>query len=91
MSVMLILKIPTLVKVQPKETSTLEVIKEKGKNIAKLFSKERLLHKALSKFRVYVLRLENKTSDLLSNLRQKSSEKKDQFTEDYWSKVKKKK
>jgi len=91
MSVMLFLKVPILVILTPEESSSLKKIKERGQGIVKLLSKERITHKVLSKFRVLALKTENKTSDLLSDLRQKSIEKKTKFTEDYWNKLRKKK
>jgi len=60
-----------------------------GKNgTGKLFSRELLLQKILSKFRVLTIRTENKTSNWLVKLRQKSIENKDKFSEDYWKKIK---
>lgn len=54
------------------------------------FSLKRFLKRTLSKFRIITLKTENKTSNLLFKLRQKSIEEKNKFSEDYWKKVKRK-
>jgi hypothetical protein len=54
------------------------------------FSLKRFLKRTLSKFRIITLKTENKTSNLLSKLRQKSIEEKNKFSEDYWKRVKRK-
>ncbi len=55
-----------------------------------LSSKELFLLTLLSKIRIIFLRLEGKTNDSLINLRKKSQLKTDQFTKEYWDKLKKK-
>lgn len=100
---MMLAKVPLLVELIPKEESLgiFGKMKQKIKThgFVKFFSGELMLHKALSKFRVFTIKTENKTSNLLINLRQKSIEKKNgdsseegnsKFSDDYWKKVKRK-
>lgn len=104
--IMMLIKVPLLVELVPKEggINLFEKINKKIKvhGFLKFFSGELLLHKILSKFKVFTIRTENKTSSLLINLRQKSIEKKNgsnndnnignsKFSGDYWKKVKRKK
>ncbi len=91
MAVMMFIKIPVLVKLKAERSSSLDNIKERSRSILKLFSKERLLYKFLSSFKVLVLKTEKKTSTLLANLRQKSIDEKNKFSDDYWKKLKRKK
>lgn len=96
MIVIVIRKLPVLSGLSPqtvKEPGTLEKIKKKIKNNGtfKSFSGEILLQKALSKIRIITLKTENKTGDWLAKLRQKSIEKKNRFSEDYWQKLKRRK
>lgn len=84
--VMLYAKAPVLVKLKIKEKSSFKQNRKEG--ILKFFSINRFLHKILSKFRVLTLRTENKTSTLLTKLRQKSIKEKTKFSDDYWKKVK---
>jgi hypothetical protein len=86
-------KIPVLAnlvveEVEPK-MKPLEEIKEKIRRNGS-FSLRRFLERTLSKFRIITLKTENKTSNLLSKLRQKSIEEKNKFSEDYWKRVKRK-
>lgn len=103
--IMMLIKIPVLVELTPEENQVgfFGRMKQKIKTHGALrfFSGELLLHTLLSKFRVLTLKTENKTSTLLTNLRQKSIEKKNgesdestgnpKFSDDYWKKVKRKK
>ncbi len=96
MSVIIIRKIPVLAELSTqeiKEEGTLEKLKEKIKNngTIKSFSGEILLQKILSKIRILTLKTENKTGAWLAKLRQKSIEKKNRFSEDYWQKLKRRK
>lgn len=91
MAVMMLIKTPVLVKLKNVEIDPLQGIKQRGKKFFRLFSRERLLYKILSKFKVLILKTENKTSMLLANLRQKSIEEKSKFSDDYWKKLKRKK
>jgi hypothetical protein len=65
------------------------LISQLKEKIFKDFSFELLLHKLLSKIRILALRTENKISHWLLELRQKKIEKKNNFSEDYWDKLKK--
>ncbi|MBU2545375.1 hypothetical protein KKC65_02920 [Patescibacteria group bacterium] len=95
MAVMMFVKIPALVKLNPsadgRKSDSFQNIKERSRSILKLFSKERLLYKFLSSFKVLILKTEKKTSTLLANLRQKSIDEKNKFSDDYWKKLKRKK
>lgn len=93
MSVVIVRKIPVLAEFSPKEIEgggTLEKLKEKIKNngTLKSFSIEILLQKVLSKVRILTLKTECKTGTWLTKLRQKSIEKKNKFSNDYWKKIK---
>ena len=94
MGVIIYRKIPVLVSLVPEEIKpkikSLEEIKEKIKRNGS-FSLRKFLEKTLSKFRILTLKTENKTSNLLFKLRQKSIEEKNKFSEDYWKRVKRKK
>ena len=91
MAVTMFVKIPVLVRLKSEESSSLQKIRERGQNILKLFSKEKLLYKFLSSFKVLILKTEKKTSVLLASLRQKSIDEKKKFSDDYWKRLKRKK
>lgn len=96
MGVILIRKIPVLTKLSPQEIAgpgIFQKLKDKVKNngALKTFSGEVLLVKILSKIRVLTLKTEDKTSDWLGKLHQKSLKKKKNFSDGYWQKLKKKK
>ena len=50
---------------------------------------EKTLHKLLLKFRILVLKTENKTSKALENLKKKEIEKEEKDNDDYWNELKK--
>ncbi len=92
MSVIVIKKIPVLnglSEVDIVKPGVLSKLKHKIKNngTVKSFSKELLLQKILSKFRILTLRTDKKTSNLLAKLRQKSLENKKKFSDDYWKRI----
>ena len=94
MSVIVIRKIPVLAELSTQEikrTSTFGKIREKIRNnrVFKSVSKGILLQKILSKIRIFLLRTDNKTSNWLIKLRQKSLKNRSKFSNDYWEKVKK--
>lgn len=94
MSVIVIRKIPVLAELptqQIKGTSTFGKIREKIRNsrVFKSVSKGILLQKILSKVRIFLLRTDNKTSNWLIRLRQKSLKNRSKFSNNYWEKVKK--
>lgn len=96
MTLIIFRKIPILVVLNHQETkgSILKRLKQgvKKNRVVKTFSSsELLLHKALSKFRILTLKTETKTSAWLTELRQRSIEKKKQFKDDYWKKLRIKK
>lgn len=92
MAVMMLIKVPVLVRLKSAGLiSSLGGIRERSRSILKLFSKERLLYKGLSSFKVLISKTEKKTSILLANLRQKSIEEKNKFADDYWKKIRRKK
>lgn len=90
LSVIIRRKIPILVTLVPEvKPKPLENITEKIRRNGS-FSLRRFLEKILSKFRILTLKTENKTSNLLLKLRQKSIQEKNKFAEDYWKRVKRK-
>ena len=94
MSVIVIRKIPVLAELsvqQIKGTSTFGKIREKIRNnrVFKSVSKGILLQKILSKVRIFLLRIDDKTNNWLIRLRQKSLKNRSKFSNDFWQKVKK--
>ena len=62
----------------------------KDNRFVKIFSGYVILHKILSKFRIFILKIENMTSELLRRLRQRAIENKKTFGDDYWLKLRSK-
>ena len=64
-----------------------------SKTMRQVTSPDMLVQNVLSKTRIAALKTENKTGQILENLRKKSQEKNgdSKFSEDYWKKLKKKK
>ncbi|OGZ18604.1 MAG: hypothetical protein A2175_02525 [Candidatus Nealsonbacteria bacterium RBG_13_42_11] len=62
--------------------------KIKSLSVFEDFSAEMFLHKILSKIRVLTLKFENKTSNWLQRLRQKSLKKKFSENDKYWQEIK---
>jgi len=93
MGVIVIKKIPALVKLPEPEIKRPRFFsrlghKVKNNGTVKSFSsRELLLQKMLSKFRILTLKTDKKTSSLLVKLRQKSIENKKKFSEDYWKRI----
>jgi len=90
---MILRKIPALAElsVRPNEGRRFfERVRDSLQNNKKLksISSEIFLQKLLSRLRILILKFDNKTSSWLMKLRQKSSEKKNGFSEDYWKKLK---
>lgn len=79
-------KIPVLLEIKPQETSPGVPGRFKIKNAG---SKELFLHKILSKVRILVLKTDNKTTEWMKRLRQKSQENNEKFSDDYWDKLRK--
>lgn len=73
-----------------KKSKIVERLRERVKNngTLKKISVEILLQKILSKIRILTLRAESQISHWLSRLRKKSVEKKNNFSDDYWKKLK---
>ncbi len=71
------------------QKAALERSEEKKSEPARQFSKNLILQKALTKFRILVLKTDNKTSEWMKLLRQKSKENKVKFSEGYWDKLRK--
>lgn len=96
MAIIVFRKIPALNELSVQENKglgVLEKVKDRIKNNGSLktLSKEALLHRVLSKFRILTLKTESKTADWLKELREKSIEKKNSFRDDYWQRLRKKK
>ena len=93
MGVIIVRKIPVLTELSPQEIEPISLRKLrkkiKDRETFKSFSKGILLQKILSKIRVLTLKTDNKTSTWLMKLRQKSAEKKSDFSDDYWEKIRK--
>jgi len=93
MAVIIIKKIPVLLELPETEVEKIDIFRRLGHKIknngaVKSFSsKELLLQKILSKFRILTLKTDKKTSNLLAKLRQKSIENKKKFSEDYWKRI----
>lgn len=93
MGIIVIKKIPVLVGLPEAEIKRPRIFRKLGHKIksngtVKSFSsKELLLQKVLSKFRILVLKTDKKTSNLLVKLRQKSIENRKKFSEDYWKRI----
>ncbi len=93
MGVIIFRKIPVLVELPEAKIEKPRIFRKLGHKIknngtVKSFSsKELLLQKALSKFRILTLKTDKKTSNLLAKLRQKSIENKKKFSEDYWKRI----
>ena len=61
----------------------------KNKLGSKLIPSELFWHKFLSKIRILVLKTDNKTSEWMRRLREKSVQNKTKFADNYWEKLKK--
>jgi len=93
MTIIIFRKIPVLNELPETEIEKLDIfrkLKHKVKNngaVKSFSSKELLMQKMLSKFRILTLKTDKKTSNLLAKLRQKSIENKKKFSEDYWKRI----
>lgn len=93
MTVILFQKIPVLEKMPipeaPQERLSFQ-IKSKTKDLFSSFSPESILHKFLLKFKILILKTENKTSQLLKKLQKRAVEKQEENdNDDYWKELKK--
>lgn len=81
--------LPAVTKKSSKDGMLLS-LKNRITNISffKFSSPEMYLQKILSKIRVLILRLENKISDWLQSLRQRSLKKKNNYSGNYWQELK---
>jgi hypothetical protein len=81
-------KIPVLLQINPQEAagsgifSRFKINKVPG-------SKELFLHKILSKIRILMLKTDNKTTEWMKRLREKSQENNTKFSDSYWDKLRK--
>lgn len=94
--VILVRKIPVLVELVPEEiekTGTLRKLKHKisRNETLKSFSSEILLQKMLSKIKILTSKTDSKTSTWLEKSRRRSLEKRNDFADDYWEKIKREK
>jgi len=95
MGVILFRKIPILVKlpevIERPAGENFWLILKKIKNIPGLrsFSFEIFLQKILSKIRILTLKTDNKTSNWLQKLRERSLRKKSKGNDNYWEEIKK--
>ena len=94
MAIILLRKIPTLCQLgecQPLGLFTRIKHRIVNHDRVRSFSFEVFLQKILSKIRILTLKTENKMGHCLSELRIKSIENKNGFSQEYWEKMKKKK
>lgn len=82
-------KIPVLVELVPQEEGPSIFRKIKNKFKIKFSSGDVFLRKFLLKLRVLILKTDNKTSEWVKVLREKTIKNKEKFSEDYWQKLKK--
>lgn len=87
MLVIFLRKIPAMAEYVPPAVSKPPRI-NKIKSI-KVFPDALFWHKFLSKFRILVLKTDNKTSEWMKRLREKSIENKTKFSDNYWEKLRK--
>ena len=87
--VIVLRKAPVLSRMPAERINREKIISAIKYKAMKDFSVELFLQKFLSKSRVVVLKVENKIGHWLNRLRQKDIERKNSFTEDYWTKLKK--
>jgi hypothetical protein len=97
MLIIIFRKIPVLVslpeiKEEGERKSRLSLLKEKIKKINpfKKISYETFLEKMVYKIRLLSLRTDNKTFQLLQDLKKKALEKKKRLDDNYWQEIKKK-
>jgi len=96
-ALILLRKIPTLLKLSADQDSeatlggTVGKWKDKWTSSGRLqhLSSEAILQKVLLKTRIFALKLEQTSTNLLERLRKRSQEKKNQFSPDYWQQFKK--
>ncbi len=79
-------KIPVLLELSPQEAKSGFLTRFKSKNPA---SKELFLHKILSRVRILMLKTDNKTTEWMKRLRDKSKENNEKFSDSYWDKLRK--
>jgi hypothetical protein len=80
-------KLPVLMQLSPEESGPGIFSKFKIKTVPG--SKELFLHKILSKIRILMLKTDNKTTEWMKRLREKSQENNTKFSDSYWDKLKK--
>ena len=89
--IILLRKIPALLRIPiPQNTlskSRVLINKVKAVNPWKNFSYKKSLAKLLLRFKIINLKLENKTSHWIENLRSGSKKKESDFPEQYWQKL----
>jgi len=79
-------KIPVLLELSPQEARPGFFSRFRKKTPG---SKELFLHKILSKVRILVLKTDNKTTEWMKRLREKSRENNEKFSDSYWDKLRK--
>lgn len=95
MGIILFRKIPALaelpenVSCQPREAFPKLFRRIKNLSFFKISFRETLLQRILSRFRVLILKVENKTSAWLQELREQSQKKRAERSDKYWQEIKK--
>jgi len=79
-------KIPILLQLSPQEARPGFFSRFRRKTPG---SKELFLHKILSKVRILMLKTDNKTTEWMKRLREKSHENNEKFSDSYWDKLRK--
>ena len=79
-------KVPVLLQLSPQEVKTGIFSRLKIKAPT---SKELFLHKILSRVRILMLKTDNKTTEWMKKLREKSQENNEKFSDSYWDKLRK--
>ncbi len=85
-------KVPLLLALPPAERSAAGAVGQRIKKIVRFqrIGSGKLLDGAVSKMRGIVLRTEDKAADWAEKLRKQSDERKEEFQESYWEKLRRK-
>ena len=91
--VILVRKIPVLAELVPEEIEEIGTLRKlrykfSQNGTLKSFSGEALLQNMLSKIKILTSKTDSKTNTWLEKSRKRSIEKKNDFSDDYWQKIK---
>jgi len=85
MAVIIVRAIPNLTAISFQEVQPDTLAKNNKNPLSKIL----FLQKILSKLRILILKIDNKTNEWMKRLREKSQENKIKFSNDYWNNLKK--